>query len=65
MLAGELSKMNDPPAAVRRAIANGWQGVVFKEENIHPFPAKAKTHGERYSELSAQLDARLAERPFD
>lgn len=63
MLASEMARMNDPPAAVRRAIANGWQGV-FEDKTVTLFPSKRKTHGERYSELSAALDASLAERPF-
>jgi uncharacterized protein YdaU (DUF1376 family) len=41
----------------------GWRDEI--EPNITPFPSKRpQSHGERYSELSAALDARLAERPF-
>ena len=40
-----------------------WQDETLP--NVHPFPSKGQARGERYAALSAELDARLAERPFD
>lgn len=64
LMAKRLASMADPSAAVALAIERGWKGV-FEESTVTPFPSKGPNRGERYAALSAELDARLAERPFD
>lgn len=66
LMAKKLATMSDPGAAVEQSIAEGWKGVFpLKSAEVHPFPSKGQSRGERYRALSADLDARLAERPFD
>lgn len=65
LMAKKLATMSDPGAAMEASIEAGWRDVFPPKPNIHPFPMKGPTRGERYASLSAELDARLAERPFD
>lgn len=41
----------------------GWADEI--DPNVHPFPNRGQSRGERYRALSAELDARIAAKPFD
>jgi hypothetical protein len=64
LMAKKLAAMSDPTAAIEQSIENGWKGIFPPKAEVHPFPSRKQTYGERTDEAFAAAAALVAQRPF-